>query len=125
MGSPVLDYDDLVVELGGDRYAATPEIADMAGRLWVARIPRVSWVVWSGPTVAQRARFVREHHAMVFVVTAAMDVCIERARVERPPGWEHRVRDWFARWQPHGEHVIRTDGDAAWASQGEHDTGWR
>jgi hypothetical protein len=104
----VLDYDDLVEELGGDRYGKSPE----AYAAWLARLPFAEWVVWSSPQRRQRARFRSRWNARSVVVLASPEVCHSRAEKERPPAWHALIDQWFALYEPStsgSDLIVRTD----------------
>jgi predicted kinase len=104
----VLDYDDLVEELGGDRYGKSPE----AYAAWLARLPLHEWVVWTAPRRKDRGRFRSQWNARVVVVLASLEVCHSRAEKERPPAWHALIDEWFAAFEPSTsgrELIVRTD----------------
>lgn len=94
----VLDFDDLVEQLAGDRYDRTPEVLDQARAEWSTRLPAADWVIWTAP--CRRGRFRSQWNAQVIVVTASMDECLRRASVHRPHAWQAMVRRWFVEWEP-------------------------
>ena len=97
----VLDFDDIVERLTGDRYAEqAPKVLAEARRQWKAALPAADWVVWTAPRRVDRGRFRSQFNAQVYVVMAPLGVCLERAKRERPPPWEDLIRRWFADWEP-------------------------
>lgn len=109
----VLDFDDIVETLTGDRYAPrTPTVLAEARRRFHAAIPHSDWVIWTAPRRAQRGRFRTQHHARVVVVTAPLEVCLTRAAKHRPPEWQAAIHEWFRHWEPSrsGNETIVTTG---------------
>lgn len=96
----VLDFDDIVEQLCGDRHTRDRQIVEQARAEWARRIPLADWVIWTAPRRAQRGRFREQHHAQVIVVKASLDECLRRAAQARPPEWQTMVRHWFSDWEP-------------------------
>lgn len=96
----VLDFDDIVEELGGDRYSLDARVRQQAQLEFRRRLPAAHWVIWTAPRRAQRARFQSQWNAAVVVVMADPAECLRRAELARPPQWQQLVRRWFAEWQP-------------------------
>jgi predicted kinase len=108
----VLDFDDIVEDLGKPRYEAGPDIIRQARVIWTASLPRADWVIWTAPTRQERGRFRSQFGARVIVVMASMQVCLERAETERPSTWQKHIREWFSAWAPSTsgmEVIVRTD----------------
>ena len=108
----VVDWDDIIEELGGTRYQPTPEIEAQAHHLWRQRLPSADYMIWRCPNRVTRGRFRARYNARVVVVMASMRVCLDRAKAQRPPIWQANVRQWFAEWQPSssGREVIIDTG---------------
>lgn len=107
----VWDYDDLLEEEAGERYALDPQAQARARQRFNAGIPQADVVVWTAPRRMDRGRFRSQYQAKVVVVMAPMAVCLERARAERPPIWQGLIVDWFRLWEPSRsgrELVVRT-----------------
>lgn len=96
----VLDFDDIVEHITGDRYARTPAVMDQARREWKDALPQADWVIWTAPRRQQRGRIRTQYDATIVVVTASFDTCLRRASDARPPLWQTMVRTWFAEWEP-------------------------
>jgi predicted kinase len=96
----VLDFGDILEELGDFRYAASPETKAKARLLWTERLPFSDWVIWSAARREDRGRFRAQFEAQVYVVLAPLFICLDRARQERPPGWEAVVTEWFGAFEP-------------------------
>lgn len=58
------------------------------------------WVIDSGATHRKRAWWRTRHHATVIELDTPLEVCLERARAERPAWGERRVREWFDKFAP-------------------------
>lgn len=115
-GESVLDFDDLVEALAGDRYSRDPEVTDAALEEWRRRLPASDWVIWTAPLRAQRGRIRSQYGAQVIVVTATETECLLRASAERPPQWERLVRAWFTAFEPSTsgrELIVDTTPDTA------------
>lgn len=110
-GQQVLDFGDILEELGQPRYEPGIRLGQ-AQRLWVERLPSATWVVWTAPARGDRGRFRSQFGAQVIVVMASMEVCLARAKTQRPPHAAHAIKEWFRRWEPstgERELIIRTD----------------
>ena len=99
-GERIVDFDDIIEGLGFERYSASPLVIEQARLIWMGAIPGADWVIWTAPQRRQRGRLRSMHQADVIVVMAPMDVCLERARAERPTSWQQGIRSWFAEWEP-------------------------
>lgn len=99
-GDAVLDFGDLLEELGDFRYAASAETKEKARLLWRERLPFADWVIWSAARRSDRGRFRSQYDARVYVVLAPLPVLLERAARERPAGWDRVVLDWWAEYEP-------------------------
>lgn len=111
-GQVVLDFDDLIEELGGVRYEAPSPLVRQAHDLWMARVGRADWVIHLAPTRVQRGRLRSMLQAEVVVVMATMQVCLDRASASRPPTWERQIRRWFMDFEPSRsgkETIVHTD----------------
>ncbi|MBF4194657.1 hypothetical protein [Mycolicibacterium phlei] len=106
----VLDFDDLVEQICGDRHSREPDVVSEAMTRWKAELPTADWVIHNAPRRRQRGRYRSQYGAQVIVVTASKGVCLERARNERPEAWIGWVHDWFAQWEPSrtGEWIVDT-----------------
>lgn len=96
----VLDFDDIIERITGDRYSRDTNAISQARTEWADRIPTADWVIWTAPHRAQRGRFRSQWSASVIVVTASLDECLRRATDARPPSWQAMVRRWFSDWEP-------------------------
>lgn len=99
-GDTVLDFDDIVEQITGDRYMRTPTVIAQARAEWTKRLPTSDWVIWTAPHRTQRGRLRTKHHAAVIVVTASLEACLRRAEAERPKSWQTAIRQWFTDWEP-------------------------
>ena len=99
-GQRVVDWDDIIEELGGTRYEPTPGVVARAHHVWRDRIPGADWMVWLAPKRATRGSFRQRYNARVVVVMAPMAICLERAAKERPPIWQANILQWFSEWTP-------------------------
>lgn len=95
-GDRILDFDDIVESITGDRYARSPEIIEQARAEWRRQLPDADWVIFAAPRRHQRASFRKEFGAEVIIVAAGMPECLRRAEATRPPVWQHLIRQWFA-----------------------------
>jgi predicted kinase len=98
-GESLLDFDDIVEELGSERYAGAV-VGAQAYRLWLDRLPSSDVVVWTAPKRTQRGRFRSEFGAQVVVLLPSMDECLRRARAQRPASWQAEIRRWYLEWEP-------------------------
>lgn len=98
----VLDFDDIVEELTGNRYTLDVRVIDEARAQWVDRLAlHPDWVIWTAPRRSQRGRFQGQWGcAAIVVVMASMEECLRRAAVSRPASWQTSIREWFASWEP-------------------------
>jgi hypothetical protein len=107
----ILDFDDIVEALTGDRYDRSPTVMRDARERWLRQLndfTRVRatgrlWIVWTAPRRGDRGYFrgkYAKHGAMVIVVMASEAECLRRAVADRPPSWASAVREWFAVWEP-------------------------
>ncbi|MEV7268417.1 hypothetical protein AB0N38_33160 [Micromonospora aurantiaca] len=107
-GDLVVDYDELSVALGGQRYDPGPGLRPFvldardavltrlrSGRHELAR----AWVIHSAPTRAERAVYHDAGDAVVLLLTDA-PVCLDRAGLHRPDSWAGHIRAWFDRYEP-------------------------
>lgn len=96
----VLDFDDIVERISGERYTRNPHVLEQAQAEWTRRIPSSDWVIWTAPRRQQRGRFRSQHNATVIVVKASLEECLTRAAELRPPEWQTMIRHWFRDWEP-------------------------
>ncbi len=99
-GDLVLDFDDIVERITGDRYSRDADALMRAQTEYHERVPTADWVIWTAPRRQQRGRFRSQHNAAVIVVTATLDECLRRATEHRPPLWQAMVCRWFNEWEP-------------------------
>ena len=105
----ILDFDDIVERLTGDRYTRTPATIAAARAEWKRCLPDADWVIYSAPRSSQRASLRKQYGANAIVVTASIDECLRRARASRPASWQELIRQWFADWQPSAnDHLVDT-----------------
>ena len=115
-----IEFDALVEEGGWHRHDRSPAALSHARRRFSEGLDALqpgqsAWVEWTAPRRADRGRFRSTHGAEIVVVMASFEVCIERAKAERPPIWQLYIREWFAEWEPSSsgrEQVVRTDSSA-------------
>lgn len=98
-GQAILDFDDIVEEISGDRYNRSPDVVAAARKEWGLRLPSSDWVIWSAPRQRDRGNFRNQFDATVLVVWATEGECLLRAAA-RPPSWQPAIRRWFMQWEP-------------------------
>lgn len=96
----VLDFDDIIERITGDRHSRDATAIAQARTEWSARLPTADWVIWTAPRRAQRGRFRSQWHATILVVTATLEECLRRAAETRPASWTPLVHQWFTEWEP-------------------------
>jgi len=109
-GQSVVDFDEIVEELGFERYRAPQEAQAKAYALWLQRCETADWLVWTAPKRWQRGRF-RGKGGRSVVVLASAEECLARAAESRPPEWESLIRGWFRAYEPSrsgGDEVVWT-----------------
>lgn len=98
-GAPVVDLDDIEVQLGGERYA---EWSPVRKRALGIRRKQIDSLVSSGTTAwiidtlpsPEQADYYRSHGAKFHLVNPGIDVCMERAK-QRPPHTAAVIRRWY------------------------------
>ncbi len=96
-GERIVDYDDIIEELGGQRYGAP---SPKAKGIWLERVPTAHWLIWTAPLRWQRGMIRERYGAEVRVLLPTQAECLIRAAAERPPHWQDWVRAWYAAWEP-------------------------
>lgn len=104
----IVDFDDIVEAMTGDRYARSPVIVEQARAEWRRQLPGADWVIFAAPRRSQRRGFQRQFGAEVIIVAAGMDECLRRAEANRPPEWQNLIRGWFADCELGNDVVIDT-----------------
>lgn len=109
-GDLIVDYDALMLAFtGGALHTHTKEVRryvwearDVVIRKWMARRDVDIWVINSAPKKAMRD-FYRRNGFDVITMTASLETCLARARMERPPEWCDYIRRYFKDFQPDDE----------------------
>ncbi len=96
----VLDFDDIVEQLGYPRYGAPGSARARARGIWSAQLPLADWVIWTAPRRADRGRLRGQFGAHVIVLLTPLEECLRRAGRERPPSWQWAIKRWFVDFQP-------------------------
>lgn len=105
-GDRIVDFDDIVESMTGDRYARSPGIVEQARAEWRRQLPDADWVIFAAPRRSQRASFRKQYAATVVIVAAGMDECLRRAASARPAEWQGLIRQWFADCDLSGDDVV-------------------
>jgi predicted kinase len=95
----ICDFDEIVEELGYERYLAPPQAQAKAYELWLERADHAQWLVWTAPKRWQRGRY-RGKGGRTIVVMASEAECLARAAQERPAHWQGLIRGWFREYEP-------------------------
>lgn len=106
-GDLVIDFDAIILALGGahnhdhpdalKRYAF--EARDHVLSEYNKRRDTNAWVIHTAPLRNDRERMRKLGYRVVLLDTPR-DVCLKRAREERPAEWVGYVSRWFERFQP-------------------------
>lgn len=103
-GDITVDFDDLAVVFGGTRYGRDrlPNRAAAVARAAVVRslltrppTAATAYIVHTAPNVRAVAEY-RAANARLVVLDPGKDICLARARAERPPEWAGYIERWYA-----------------------------
>lgn len=106
-GDLVIDFDALIMALGGDVSHNHPQLLkgyafearDAVIRRYIARRDTDIWVIGTAPRRRDRDKFIRRGFRVV-TMEADMATCLQRARDERPVEWQEYVRRYFKQYEP-------------------------
>lgn len=98
-GSPIVDLDDIEIQLGGRRYSEWSPVRKRALQIRrkqidaLLRSGREAWVIDTSPSPEQADRY-RSHGAKFHLVNPGIGVCLERAK-QRPSHTSSVILRWF------------------------------
>lgn len=105
-GDLVVDFDALILALGGDESHNHPqelkgyafEARDAVIRRWAYKRDTDIWVIGTCPKRSDREKFTRQGFRVV-TMDADEKTCMRRARAERPVAWQEYVHRYFQQYE--------------------------
>ncbi len=105
-GDLVVDFDALIMALGGDESHNHPgllkgyafEARDAVIRRWAYKRDTDVWVIGTCPRRSDREKFTRQGFRVV-TMDADEKTCVQRARAERPVEWLEYVHRYFQQYE--------------------------